>query len=72
MVGPSGNVWKVLRETEGERFVAKNKVRNSLEICRSLKMNFALTQFICSLRMFFMRSDILSQQRRLQIKKLLS
>jgi len=30
MVGPSGSVWKVLRETEGERFVVKNKVRNFL------------------------------------------
>jgi hypothetical protein len=72
MVGPSGSVWKVLRETEGERFVVKNKVRNFLGDLPQPKNKFRAPQFICSLRMFFMRSDILSQQRRLQIKKLLS
>ena len=28
MVGPPRCVWKVLRETEGERFMAENKVRD--------------------------------------------
>jgi len=28
VVGPSPPLWKVLRETEGERFMAENKVRD--------------------------------------------
>jgi hypothetical protein len=72
MVGPSRTVWKVLRETEGERFVLKNKVRNFLADLPQPQNKFRAHRFICGLRMSFMRSDILSQQRRLQIKKLLS
>jgi hypothetical protein len=46
MVGPSLSVWKVLRETEGERFVAKNKVRDSLRDLPLHKNKFRAQQFI--------------------------
>jgi hypothetical protein len=72
MVGPSLRMWKVLRETDGERFMAKNKVRDFLRDLRPHKNKFRVQQFNWTLRMFFMRSDILSQQSCLQIKKTLS
>jgi len=62
-------VWKVLRETEGERFMTENKVRLFQAELQELKNTLYAVHFIFSLRMFFMRSDIFSQQRRLQIEK---
>jgi len=47
-------VWKVLRETDGERFVAVKKGAFFQENLHATKMKFAGTTSIRRLRIFFM------------------
>jgi hypothetical protein len=54
MVGPQQCVWKVLRETDGERFVPPKKVAIFLENSLATKMKTELMISISRLRIFFM------------------
>jgi len=43
MVGPRAGEWKVLRETDGERFVGQKKVAVFQEILRTIEMKIFVT-----------------------------
>jgi hypothetical protein len=47
-------MWKVLRETDGERFVPQKKVALFLKNSRAAKMKAELMRSIQRLRIFFM------------------
>jgi len=71
MVGPPRHVWNVLRETDGERFVPQKKVALFLKNSSAEKVKTELMRSIWRLRIFFMRSDILSQQSCLRFEKII-
>lgn len=54
MVGPRQHVWKVLRETDGERFVAQKKIALFLKNSRAEKVKTELMRSIWRLRILFM------------------
>ena len=60
IVGPWGTVWKVLRETDGERFVLKNKVAILRKNFAARKIKFFRLTINSLFRVFFMWSSILS------------
>jgi len=62
MVGPRDRVWKVLRATDGERFVSQNKFTIFRENFDARKNNFFRLSINSLFRVFFMRSSILSQE----------
>jgi hypothetical protein len=68
VVGPSPPLWKVLRETEGEQFVSREKVFVFNENLQAQKNQLRRIELFDILRICFMRSGILSQQSCLQTK----
>ena len=54
MVGPRLRVWKVLRETDGERFVLWKKAAVFKENSQAVKMKTPCMRSVSRLRIFFM------------------
>jgi hypothetical protein len=69
MVGPRECKWKVLGETDGERFVTPQKAAVFGDFLRTALIKIAVTKSIRRLRILFMRSDILSEQSCLHFQK---